>query len=115
MFDFNPTVVDSPYTRWQGDDVHGHHKVVRPVWVLLDRLLMRDPDAPRHVVGDGLDMSGTVPGLLHGWFQTVNGDWLGVVNFAVPYADGRRNKVWLPDQLVPAYALKPRVDDDPAP
>jgi hypothetical protein len=88
--------------------------MLTPVWVQLDRVFVRDPDATRHVVGDGLDMSGTVPGLLHGWFQTVDGDWLGVVNYAIPYADGRRDNVRLSDQLVSAYALRPREGGDPS-
>jgi hypothetical protein len=88
--------------------------MLTPVWVQLDRVFVRDPDVTRHVVGDGLDMSGTVPGLLHGWFQTVDGDWLGVVNYAIPYADGRQDKVRLSDQLVSAYALRPREGSGPS-
>jgi hypothetical protein len=60
------------------------------------------------VVAEGLDLTGSVPGLLSGWFRTVQGDWLGVVNFEIPYADGRPNRVRLADQLVPGHALRPR-------
>jgi hypothetical protein len=104
-------VVDTPYTRWTGDDVHGRHKVLAPVWVRLDQWLPRDEDEPRRVVGDGLDISGTVRGQLSGWLRTVDGQWLGVVSLSVRYADGRRNKVHLPDQVVPQRALRPRIDD----
>lgn len=53
-------------------------------------------------------MTGEVPGRLHGWFRTVKGDWLGVVDYEIPYADGRRDTVHLVDQLVPEYALRQR-------
>lgn len=78
------------------------------VWVVLDGICVRVPGAPSHVAPDGLDMTGQVPGLLSAWHKTVKGDWLGLVNFSVPYADGRRHKLRLSNQLVPAYALRPR-------
>lgn len=53
-------------------------------------------------------MAGQVPGRLHGWFATGKGDWLAVVDFAIPYVDGRRNKLEVADQLVPSYAVRPR-------
>lgn len=83
------------------------------VWVRLDYICIRPDAAPHKVVPDGLDMTGAVPGLLRRWHRTVNGDWLGVVNFHVPYADGRRDRLYLADQLVPAYALRPRDDQKP--
>lgn len=46
-------------------------------------------------------------GAVQGGFRTVNGEWLGIVHFEVPYADGRRAAA-LRDQLVPAYALRRR-------
>ncbi|KAA2252359.1 hypothetical protein F0L68_35485 [Solihabitans fulvus] len=101
-------MVDSPYTRWTGDNLHGKSKVLTAVWVHLDAIYVRVPGAPSHVIDTGLDMTGEVPGRLHGWFPTVKGDWLGVVDFEVPYADGRRAKLHVTDQLVPAYALRRR-------
>lgn len=101
-------MIVSPHTRWRGDELHGRVPVITPVWVRLDALYARPPGAPEHVVETGLDASGEVPGRLHGWFPTVKGDWLGVVNFDLAYADGRRDKLSLPDQLVPAHALRPR-------
>jgi hypothetical protein len=74
----------------------------------LDRLFVRNPDAPRHVIETGLDLTGRVQGRLHGRFPSVEGDWLGVVNYEIPYADGRRDKVQLVDQLLPFYALQRR-------
>jgi hypothetical protein len=47
-------VVNTPYTRWTGDDLHGRTKVITPVWVHLDVLTMRAPGMPRGVVPDGL-------------------------------------------------------------
>lgn len=106
-------MVDTPYTRWAGDDLHGRYAEMTPVWVRLDALFPRDPAGSWRTVPDGLDPQGAVPGFLSGWFRTVDGRWLGVVNYAVPYADGRRNRVLLRDQLVPAEAMSPRADHDP--
>lgn len=69
---------------------------------------VRIPSAPRHVIETGLDLTGEVQGRLHGRFPSVEGDWLGVVNYEIPYADGRRNKLQLVDQLVPFSALRKR-------
>jgi hypothetical protein len=82
--------------------------VLKPVWVRLDAVCVRAPDAPHRVIPDGLDMTGEVPGLLSGWFQTVLGDWLAIVNYSISYADGRRHRVTLVDQLVPGCAIRKR-------
>ncbi|WP_174372320.1 hypothetical protein [Nocardia aobensis] len=85
----------------------------KPVWVRLDAILIRDPGTPRHVNGAGLDMTGERPGTLTHWVPSFSGEWLGRVNFSVCYADGRA-PLHLTDQLVPAYALRPRAAaDDP--
>ncbi|ONI78155.1 hypothetical protein ALI144C_32160 [Actinosynnema sp. ALI-1.44] len=106
-------MINSPYTRMIGDDLHGWHARVTPAWVRLDALYLRNPNTPIRTVGDGLDLSGEVRGHVSGWWRTVKGDWLGVVNFAVPYADGRRDRLELQDQLVPGYALRKRDDSRP--
>lgn len=101
-------MVNTPYTRWIGDTLHGKTRVLTSVWVRLDSICVRAPDTPLQTVVTGLDMSGEVRGRLHGWFRTVKGDWLGVVDYEIPYADGRRATVHLVDQIVPAYALRRR-------
>lgn len=95
----------TPYTKWTGDEDHGRTRVITMVRVQLDVLYPRQPDAPRNVVPEGLDATGTVPGRLTGWLRTVDGDWFGVVNFEIPYADGRKQQISLQDQLVPVRAL----------
>lgn len=95
-------VLDSPFTRWTGDGLHNRHPVVTPVWVRLDSLYIRVRGVPVHTIVTGLDFTGEVPGRLHGWFPTVKGEWLGVVDFEVPYADPRREPLRVRDQLVPA-------------
>ncbi|RBO85176.1 hypothetical protein DFR74_11524 [Nocardia puris] len=80
----------------------------RPVWVRLDAVLIRDPGAPCHVNGAGLDMRGERPGWLSHWVPSVDGWWMGRVTYSIAYADGRRDPLVLADQLVPAYALRPR-------
>lgn len=100
-------MVTTPYTEWIGDDDHGRIRKIRSCWVRLDALMIRAPDAPRRTVVDGLDMTGAVAGRLTGWFQALTGEWLAIVDFEVPYADGRRH-VALVDQLVPEYAIHPR-------
>lgn len=83
---------------------------MKPTWVQLDAICVRASAAPINTVADGLDMTGEVRGLLSGWWRTVKGDWLGVVNYTIPYADGRRHRLELRDQLVPLYALRKRDD-----
>jgi hypothetical protein len=70
-------VINSPFTRWEGDDIHGRRPVLTSVWVNLDVLFPRPADAPRHVIVIGLDLTGVVPGRLHGRFPSVEGDWYG--------------------------------------
>lgn len=79
----------------------------RPVWVRLDAILLRDPEMPRHANGAGVEMHGEVAGTLTHWIPTVDGDWIGRVSYTVCYADGRA-PLQMRDQLVPAYALRPR-------
>lgn len=67
----------SPHTRWAGDDVHGRYPVTIRVWVRLDAIVARIPGQPHHVIPDGLDMTGEVPGLLTTWFASARGDWCG--------------------------------------
>lgn len=98
----------SPYTRWRGDELHGEVRVITSVWVRLDLIYVRALGAPSRMVETGLDMTGQVPGRLHGWFTTGKGDWLAVVDFDIPYVDGRRSKLEVADQLVPSYAVRPR-------
>lgn len=100
--------LNSPFTIWEGDTVHGRRPVLTSVGVNLDRLFPRQPGAPRHVIPAGLDLTGEVRGRLHGRFPSVEGDWLGVVNYEIGYADGRRDRVYLADQLVPFYVLRRR-------
>lgn len=106
-------MLNSPFTVWEGDSVHGRRAVVTGVSVQLDRLFPRAPGAQRHVIATGLDLTGTVKGRLHGRFPSVEGDWLGVVNYEIGYADGRPDKVHLVDQLVPFHVLRLRNQGEP--
>lgn len=99
--------LNSPFTEWSGDDLHGRHKVITHVWVDLGTLFYRPPDATRHVIETGLDLTGQVPGRLHGRFPSVDGVWCGVVDYEIPYADGRRS-LPLVDQLLPFSVLRPQ-------
>lgn len=85
----------------------------RPVWVDLNGLYRlpvdesRDGDLiPR--LGEELHLDGEVVGTLHEWIRSARGLWLGVVTFAVPFAEDRSQRLHLQRQLVPAYALRPR-------
>ncbi|MEU7474368.1 hypothetical protein AB0A63_00175 [Lentzea sp. NPDC042327] len=100
--------LNSPFTVWEGDNVHGRRAVLTGVSIRLDRLFARVPGTPRHVIETGLDLTGSVDGRLHGRFPSVDGDWLGVVNYEIGYADGRRDKLHLVDQLVPFHVLRKR-------
>ncbi|CAM4523832.1 hypothetical protein NONI108955_42640 [Nocardia ninae] len=82
----------------------------KPVWVRLDAIVIRDPGTPKHTNGSGVIMEGERPGVLTHWVPTVAGDWMGRVTFSVQYADGRPD-LRVADQLVPAYALRPRTEE----
>lgn len=93
------------------DRNHGLTTGARPVWVRLDAIYVRDPGRPRHINGSGVLMEGEVQGRLTHWVPTVDGGWLGRVSYPVQYADGRK-PLWMHDQLVPEYALRPRPEGD---
>jgi hypothetical protein len=67
-------VLKSPFTVWEGDDVHGRRAVLTSVSVSLDQLFTRRPGAERHVIPAGLDLTGAMKGRLHGRFPSVEGD-----------------------------------------
>ncbi|WNV82926.1 hypothetical protein [Umezawaea sp. Da 62-37] len=67
-----------------------------------------DPDRPRKVVADGLDLMASVEAALTGWLPSAAGGFLGVVQFALPYADGRTTGIDVVDQLVPDYMIRQR-------
>ncbi|CRY84427.1 hypothetical protein SAMN05421776_1089 [Nocardia farcinica] len=92
------------------NDLWGHRERPKLVWVRLDAIMVRNPGLPIRNNTAGIDMSGEVPGLLHGWIPTAKGDWMGLVNFDVHYADGRPLR--LRQQLVPSYALRERVEPE---
>lgn len=101
-------MLNSPFTTWEGDEIHGRRPVLTGVSFRLEHLFPRPLGAVRHVVPTGLDLTGQVHGRLHGRFPTVEGDWLGVVNYEINYADGRRERLYLVDQLVPFHILRKR-------
>ncbi|SDI98071.1 hypothetical protein SAMN05192558_104214 [Actinokineospora alba] len=70
-------MINSPLTSSEGDELHGRRLVLTSIWVRLDDLFARPPDAPRHVIPTGLDLAGQVQGRLHGRFPSIDGDWLG--------------------------------------
>ena len=45
-FDYHSFVINTPFTEWEGDDVHGRRPVTKPCWVSLDGLYVR-PSARR--------------------------------------------------------------------
>jgi hypothetical protein len=111
MFEPEPVLLVGQFRSPPGP-THTEPPDLRPVWVRLDVLYRHPSDAPQTAVGDGLDLVGSVPGLLSGWMRSARGMWLGVCNFAIPYADGRPQPHWVHDQLVPGHALRPRHQND---
>jgi hypothetical protein len=84
------------------------------VWVLLDHLVRHDQAAYRSVA-DGLDFTGRTRGVLlrDTWIRSSRGLWLAKVNYSVRYADGRTDVALFHEQLIPAYALLKRSDNNP--
>lgn len=44
---------------------------------------------PMRVRAGGLDLTGTVPGLLHAWARASDGVWLGLVSFTIQTGNRR--------------------------
>jgi hypothetical protein len=90
--------------------VHGTHEPFRPVWVNL-AALFPDPDPPRPLAVDGLDMSvGQAPGVVHYWTRAGSGLWIACTSYTVRYLDGRIRH--LEYQFVPETLLRKRADGD---
>jgi hypothetical protein len=85
----------------------------RNVWVHLDVLWQRPEPRQRRTIVDGLDATGRVPGALQRWVRTSDGLWLGEVHIEIGYIDGRRDRMIVRNQLVPAWALSPRDNGRP--
>lgn len=87
------------------------HPPTESVWVQLDAVYPHPPDAPQTSVPDGWDLVGAVPGVLlsRSWIRSARGMWLAVCTYTLPSADGRRTQS-LREQLVPGYALRPRLE-----
>jgi hypothetical protein len=83
---------------------------MKKVWVRLDAVMLRNPGVPIRPNVAGVDMSGEVPGVLRQWVPTAKGDWMGVVDYDVPYVDGRAEKLRLRGQLLPSYVVRERED-----
>ncbi len=80
----------------------------RAVWIDLDVVFPLPADHRRRVVGDGLELTGRVPGMLKRWIRGSRGEWYGLV--WVRLCDGAGDvRLTLDDQLVPAAALRPRL------
>jgi hypothetical protein len=103
----------TPHTRFVGDNLHGRSPVLRPAWVNLDMLYPRDRRTPLSLRAEGLDVSGSVPGFVTGWFAWNSDQWLAVANFSVGYADGRSQRVFVTDQLISGTAVRPRDNKKP--
>lgn len=74
------------------------------VWVDLAVLFGHGGSAGAQV--DGIDTNQPAPGGLTRWLRTSDGAWIGRVTYIATMRDGSTIK--LPDQLVPAAALRPR-------
>ena len=96
----------TPWTRFGGDGLHGRYPLVTQVRVDLGTWLAWPETAPRHFAPQGLDVSGTVRGQLHGRLQDVHGRWYGVCNLDLSFADGRTTTIRLTDQVVPFHSLR---------
>jgi hypothetical protein len=88
-----------------GFDMH------RPVWVKLSAIFLRGGTSPCR-------LSCHTPQLWTRLWKPRGsccsgcgrngGEWLGLVTYPLPFADGRKQTIDLERQLVPAYALRPR-------
>jgi hypothetical protein len=90
-----------------GDGMDMH----RPVWVKLNTLFLGPPEKPMPAQlphPRAVDTSAEVEGTLLQWLRTAGGEWLRLVTYQLPFADERHQPIYLEQQRVPAYALRPR-------
>ena len=80
----------------------------RPVWVKLGTLLPFPTEGPppKEIPTDALELYPDAPGTLKAWVQSRRGTWIGLVDYEVKYADGRKDVFHAKDQWVPVYALR---------
>ena len=91
-----------------GDGYEQH----RPVWIRLSLILSQSADKPTPEQlphQDAINTTAEVPGILLHWLRAASGEWLALVTYHLPFADGRKQTAYLERQLVPAYALRPRT------
>ena len=63
-----------------------------------------DPERP-----ETLYLAGVVLGTLHGWYRSVDGNWLAVCSFPVPWTSFHgTQELRMEDQLIPAHAVRLR-------
>jgi hypothetical protein len=73
--------------------------------------LFPQPDPPRPLAVDGLDMSpGQAPGVIHYWTRTGHGLWIACTSYTLHYLDGRERRV--DQQLLPETVLRKRALDN---
>jgi hypothetical protein len=86
--------------------IHGTPEPYRPVWVNL-AALFPEPDPPRPLAVDGLDMSvGQAPGVVHYWTRAGHGLWIACGSYTLRYLDGRTHQV--ERQYLPETVLRKR-------
>lgn len=97
-----------------GEGITGGQVVrARAVWIDLD-VAFPLPAGHRHrVIGEGLELTGRVPGMLKRWVRGSRGEWYGVV--WAPISDSAGDvRLTLDDQLIPASALSARASKNDA-
>ncbi|WP_143261823.1 hypothetical protein [Allokutzneria sp. NRRL B-24872] len=103
----------TPYTKMTGNNNHGWRATLTPSWIDLAVAFPHPPGVQRRVVGEGLDLTLEVRAMVSGWFRSVDGQWLAVCHYQIPYADGRKHMVALRNQVVPGHAMRHREDNLP--
>lgn len=89
-----------PTHRWEDQDpVHGSRRKTMAVEINLRGLFLEDRRSGV-VVPDGLDVDRVVRGLTYGWWDSLNGGHLVVVNYSIPFADPHLKPLSLNDQVV---------------
>ncbi len=84
---------------FEKDGVHGDRRGTRSVRINLRGLFSENPNSGV-IEAAGLDVNRIVSGLTSGWWDSLHGSHLVLVNYEIPFADPHIKPIHFTDQVV---------------